>query len=306
LARLGELVDAEDDAHTCVELSLTQGWFSVAPMLLGFVLEVLAERGQLDYAEELLDQSRIGDRTADRDLSFDPVVHARARLHAARGRLHEARADLASLARRGARWNTYPSLVPAVLIAPELIADDPARARADAGRLMAEARAWGTPRAVGMAARALGLLEPGEGGIELLREARELLGRTHARLERSRALLDLGAALRRDNRRKQARDPLREALDLAEASGATPLALLARTELRKAGGRSRRARTFGVGALTASERQVATMAADGLSNPEIAQALFVTRKTVETHLGNAYRKLDIQSRAELPRALEAG
>ncbi|HKP91309.1 MAG TPA: helix-turn-helix transcriptional regulator, partial [Thermoleophilaceae bacterium] len=82
-----------------------------------------------------------------------------------------------------------------------------------------------------------------------------------------------------------------------------PLAERARQELRAAGGRPRRARITGVESLTASERRVAAMAAEGLSNPEIAQALFVTKKTVETHLANAYGKLGIHSRTELPAAL---
>ena len=119
----------------------------------------------------------------------------------------------------------------------------------------------------------------------------------------ARALTDLGAALRRANRRADARDPLRRALDLADACGAAPVAEQARAELLAAGGRPRRPRLWGVEALTASERRIAAMAAEGQSNPEIAQALFVTTKTVEAHLSRAYRKLDIRSRAQLPGAL---
>jgi DNA-binding NarL/FixJ family response regulator len=109
--------------------------------------------------------------------------------------------------------------------------------------------------------------------------------------------------LRRANRRAVARDPLRQGLDLADACGARPLAERARQELRAAGGRPRRPRTSGVEALTASERRISAMAADGLSNPEIAQALFVTKKTVEAHLSNAYRKLDIDSRVQIAAVL---
>ena len=82
--------------------------------------------------------------------------------------------------------------------------------------------------------------------------------------------------------------------------GARALAERARTELRAAGGRSSGPEGSGVGALTASERRVAELAAEGLSNPEIAQALFVTRKTVETHLGHVYRKLGITGRGSSP------
>jgi DNA-binding CsgD family transcriptional regulator len=162
---------------------------------------------------------------------------------------------------------------------------------------------WGTPRAIGMALHAAGLVEGGERGLELLGEAVAVLEPSPARLDYARSLTDLGAALRRANRRAAARDPLRRALDVADACGASPLAERARQELRAAGGRPRRPRTSGAGALTASERRIAAMAADGLSNPDIAQALFVTKKTVEAHLGGAYRKLGIHSRTQLHAAL---
>ena len=94
---------------------------------------------------------------------------------------------------------------------------------------------------------------------------------------------------------------LREALDVAHRAGAAPLAERAETELRATGARPRRAVLTGVEALTASERRVAELAADGLTNREIAQALFVTMRTVEGHLTSVFAKLDVRSRAELPR-----
>src|SRR5262249_58334420 len=100
-------------------------------------------------------------------------------------------------------------------------------------------------------------------------------------------------------------DPLRRALDLAAGYGATPLAERARAELVIAGARPRRDRITGRDALTATERRVAELAAGGHSNREIAQLQFVTLKTVETHLGRVYQKLDIGSRPPLahpPRA----
>jgi DNA-binding CsgD family transcriptional regulator len=303
LAREGALADAEGDARSCAELSLPQGWFALAPPMLGYVLDVLIDCGELDDAERLLGRSGMAACAADEDIAFDPMVHARARLRAARGDLAGGRADLARLARRRARWNTDLTLVPAVLAAPELAADDPDEARARAEQMLREAHAWGTPRAIGMALRAVGLLERGARGLELLDEAAAVLEPSPARLEYARALADLGAALRRANRRVAARGPLRRALDVADACGARPLAEQARRELRAAGARPRRQRISGVQALTASERRIAAMAADGLSNPEIAQALFVTKKTVEAHLGSAYRKLDIHSRTQLAAAL---
>jgi DNA-binding CsgD family transcriptional regulator len=303
LARLGALAEAEADARACAELALPQGWFALGPVILGFVLEVLIECGHPDDARTLLERSGMMGRAADHDLTFDPVVHARARLRAMQRDLAGARTDLRSLERRRARWNTYPSLVPAVLVDRALVADDPSKARAAVARMRSEAEAWGTPRAIGMSLRASGLIEGGAAGLELLEQAAGVLEASPAALEHARALADLGSGLRRANHRADARGPLRQALDLADAAEARPLAEHVRHELRAAGGRPRRPRSSGVQALTASERRIAAMAVDGLSNPEIAQALFVTRKTVEAHLGNAYRKLDITSRTQLPEAL---
>jgi DNA-binding CsgD family transcriptional regulator len=140
-------------------------------------------------------------------------------------------------------------------------------------------------------------------GPARLREAAEVLRDSPARLEQARALTDLGAALRRANQRAEARPPLQEGLELAERCSARALAKRARTELRAAGGRSSDPESTGLQQLTASERRVAELAAQGHSNPQIAPALFVTRKTVETHLGHVYRKLDVAGRTGLPRAL---
>jgi DNA-binding CsgD family transcriptional regulator len=139
----------------------------------------------------------------------------------------------------------------------------------------------------------------------------DVLETSPARLEHARALTDLGGALRRANRRADARIELERGLELASQCGALVLAGRARVELRAAGGRVAFASggsDGGVGGsaadqLTTTERRVAELAVAGRSNPEIAQALFVTRKTIETHLGHVYRKLDIASRHELATAL---
>jgi DNA-binding CsgD family transcriptional regulator len=154
-------------------------------------------------------------------------------------------------------------------------------------------------RAIGVALRARGLVEGGEAGRRLLAEAADVLAGSPSRLEHARALVELGAALRRANQRAGARDPLRDGLELAERCGATALAERARTELLATGARPRRALRTGIDALTPSELRVCRMAAGGASNPEIAQALFVTRATVESQLHAAYLKLDISSRREL-------
>jgi DNA-binding CsgD family transcriptional regulator len=127
----------------------------------------------------------------------------------------------------------------------------------------------------------------------------DVLEGSGARLEHARSLADLGAALRRAGKRVDARDALTRALDAAEVCGAAPLVGQVTTELRTAGFRPRRHRLVGPGALTPSERRVAEIAAGGASNREIAQALFVTTKTVEVHLTSAYRKLGVNRRGEL-------
>jgi DNA-binding CsgD family transcriptional regulator len=148
--------------------------------------------------------------------------------------------------------------------------------------------------------RARGLVT---GETERLREAVALLESTPARLEHARALVDLGAALRRGNQRSAARGELARGQELAFRCGARALVDRAHAELHAAGARPRTVALHGVDALTASERRVAELAADGLSNREVAQALFVTTKTVETHLGHAYRKLAVTGRDDLAGAL---
>ena len=133
----------------------------------------------------------------------------------------------------------------------------------------------------------------------MLEDAVDVVAPSPARLEHANARTDLGAALRRANRRSEASDQLRQGLELATLCGAAPLAAHAETELRATGARPRRTALRGVESLTPSERRVAKLAAQGPTNREIAQALFVTPRTVEIHLTNAYRKLGISSRSEL-------
>ncbi len=167
---------------------------------------------------------------------------------------------------------------------------------------LALARQWDAPVTVGRTLRVLGSL-PGAEPEAKLREAVALLEGSPARLELANALTALGVVLRRERRPREAREPLRRALELADSRGAAPLAYRARSELYAAGGRPRAAVLGGVEALSAQERRVGALEGDGLSNRDIAQQLYVTPKTVELHLRNAYRKLGIASRRELPHAL---
>jgi DNA-binding NarL/FixJ family response regulator len=174
----------------------------------------------------------------------------------------------------------------------------------DAVRLAREelelAEASGVQAAVGVARRTLGLATT---DVDELAAAVHLLSKTPAALEHTRALVDLGASLRRLGSRTEARGLLAEALDRALGAGATTLAERAHVELLATGARPRSLVRTGVDALTPSELRVATLAAQGLTNREIAQHLFVAPKTAETHLYAAFRKLEIRRRADLGSAL---
>jgi DNA-binding CsgD family transcriptional regulator len=265
-------------------------------------VDCLVEKGELTEAEDVLRGAGLlsGHRPS---WYFSMVVHSRARLRFAQGRRTDALEDLLSLRDRYASEvlrapTIWPWRSDAALALAALGEQDEAR------RLAAEeielARKMGARRALGVALRAAGVVATGDAALELLEQAVSVLRDSQAELEHARALADLGATVRRAGRRAESRTPLREALDAALACGAVALAAFVRAELSASGARPRRERAHGIAALTASERRVAALAASGLSNPEIAQRLFLTRRTVETHLTHAYGKLGIKSRAELP------
>ena len=141
------------------------------------------------------------------------------------------------------------------------------------------------------------------GDVAELERAVDVLAASPYRWHEARARLDLGRALRRAGRRADSREPLRMALDYAERNGARLIAEQAREELRLAGARPRNFVLTGADALTAAEARIARLAADGLSNKEIAAHLFVTVGTVQTTLVRVYRKLDVSSRKDLAGAL---
>ena len=164
------------------------------------------------------------------------------------------------------------------------------------------ARRWGAASGIGVALRAAALVEGGEAPwIACARRSKRSRARRPGSSRRARSPT-WGAALRRANRASEARARSRQGSISPSAAARRALAERARTELRAAGPVERPGRR-GVEQLTASERRVAELAAEGHSNPEIAQALFVTRKTVETHLGHVYRKLGISGRTKLASAL---
>jgi DNA-binding CsgD family transcriptional regulator len=165
------------------------------------------------------------------------------------------------------------------------------------------ARSFGAPRAIGIALRADALVGPPAKRQRRLAEALAVLEASPARLEHARVLVDLGATFRAAGQRSAAREPLLEGLALAARCGARALERRARSELAAIGVRPRTTERAGADSLTPSERRVVELAATGNTNREIAQTLFVTEKTVETHLGRSFRKLDISSRRQLPDVL---
>lgn len=305
-ARRGRLAAAEMNLDTAVEL-ITANELSLMMLTttIHFCLEAIVERSGLQPLAALVE-----------GLELPPmfeVTTSGAMAREVRGALRLAARDregaIADLRHAesifrplgfGPRYGSWRSRLALAL---------PAEEREEALTLAAEERelaiAAALPRGEGIALRTLGILTGGEAGIELMRESVAVLRDGPAPLELARSLAELGAALRRLGRRSEARETLREALDLAQRCGAERLEQRAQEELRIAGAKPRRRAISGVAALTPSEQRVAKQAAAGASNPEIAQELFLTLRTVEMHLTNTYRKLGISSRSELGAELSA-
>jgi DNA-binding CsgD family transcriptional regulator len=170
-------------------------------------------------------------------------------------------------------------------------------------RLSVKAAATGTAWALGIEARSRALLSEGDMADDLFRRAIEHLSRTRVRIELARARLLYGEWLRREGRRVDAREQLRMAHDVFVATGIDAFAERARAELLATGERVR-ARTFETrDDLTPQELQIARLASDGLSNPEIGSQLFLSPRTVEWHLRKVFSKLGITTRRELRKAL---
>jgi DNA-binding CsgD family transcriptional regulator len=302
--RTGDLADAEADARVALESG--PGLPGVhAAVALAVLLETLAERGELEAADAADQRYRLAEQFPTM-LAAGSALAARGRLRLAQLRPAEAIDELLAAGELIARLRSpSPSFAP--WRSDAALAHLALGARAEARALAAEevmlARAFKGPRTLGVALRAAGLTEGGKRGIELLRHAVHALEGSGARLEHARAMTDLGAALRRAGQRAESREVLRVALDLAHSRGAITLTERTRTELVAAGGRPRRLVLSGLDSLTPSERRVAQLAADGLSNRDIAQNLFITARTVEGHLTHAYQKLAITSREQLPAAL---
>jgi DNA-binding CsgD family transcriptional regulator len=305
--RRGDLIAAEGDARTALVAAELPAPILYRVLNGGVLVKTLVDQGELDAAEQAL--APLDSEAENGSIPAAVLRLARGRLRVEQGRVAEGLEDfLAVGARLTSGTVTCPGFLPwrsdAALAHRALGQGEPARRLAD--EELELARAFGTPRALGVAKRAAGVIAGGDRGVSLLRDAIDAFERGDARLERARALADLGALLRRRNRRSEARELLREALDAAHRAGAKALADQAETELRATGARPRRVVLTGLDSLTASERRIAELASQGLTNREIAQTLFITARTVEGHLTSVFRKLMLDSRDELPAALASG
>jgi DNA-binding CsgD family transcriptional regulator len=298
--RRGSLADAIGDAGTALEAPGDRpGAWATATLALA-----LTEAGDHDEAAERLDGFDL-DAVSPAGAAF--VLAARSRVRLAAGDAEGAYADaIAAGERLGELRADAPALVPwRSDAALAVLGRDPAEARKLVAVELDLAGRAGAPRALGVALRTAGLAEGGERGLELLRESAGLLEDAHAPLEHARALAELGAGLRAARRPVDARAPLRSALALAHRCGAQALEGRVHAELAASGARVVREDPADAETLTPIERRVVDLATDGLGAGAIADALFLTVKSVEWHLRSASRKLGVRSHEELLDSLGA-
>lgn len=298
---LGALADAE--AYSDQQMAIVR---LGAPSRLAFGSSTRAslylDRGQVsDAARTVAETGELAEAPPDAwpaTGAFMGLLCTRGRVRLAHGRMRDAVEDLERVLRAeppdsGLRLPSSIECRPSAAVGL-LALGKPERARKLAHDELERARAFGAPRMLGGALRIAGIVER---DLALLEESVVTLERSPARLERARSLVELGAALRRANQRAAGRERLRAGMELAHRCGATPVVERALEELRAAGARPRRILRSGVASLTASELRVARLAAEGRTNPEIAQELYISLKTVEMHLSRAYGKLDLSGKA---------
>jgi len=306
LVRAGQIGDAEADARLAFEYKLPVAPAPATLFCLSFLLDALVEADDLAGADLALTAAGQQGEPPAGALAALLVLQSRARLRLAQHRPDEALADARMAAARAAELGVRnPVFASWRAEAAEalVILGDSAQAQRLAREQLELSEQLGTPGARGAALRLLARTTADP--LPLLERAVTILAGSPARLEHTRALLALGSALRRANRRADARAPLRRALEQAGQGGMLLLARRAHQELNAAGARPRRSALSGPGALTPAEHRVALLAACGHGNRAIAERLYVTPRTVETHLTHAFQKLGIRSRAQLAAALGA-
>ena len=300
--RRGALDRAEAELQISLDVIALNRLPTIAQLVFVHFIDLMIERGEPQRVAPAAARAGLDLERLDAGTQGTILQIMRGRLRIAEGRAAEGIEDTLEAAARFASWGVVnPGLyhwhTDTALVLQA--AGETERARQLAAEQLRLAEAWGAPRTVAEALRTAALLAPGEEQVERLEAARDALGDSGAELLRARLLTDLGAALRRGNSRSAARPLLAEALELARACGAGPLAERAHTELWATGARPREPLRTGPDNLTPSELRIAGLAAAGRSNAEIAQQLFITVKTVEMHLTRTYRKLDIDSRRDL-------
>ncbi|TDV43118.1 ATP-binding protein [Actinophytocola oryzae] len=278
------------------------------PLLESTAVHLHLEQGRLREAQAVLDKGVLsGDRAPTASVHMW-LLEARTRLRLARGEHADALADAVLGGQSHERWGVSGVWdVPWRLLAAE--------AHREAGRhteavALAEqqlrlARQLAVPRHVATALRALAGLADGTDRHRWLTEAVDLLQRGQGRLDLAHTLAELSELQLRDGDRGTARATAGRAAELAAECHAPRLAERLRTGQARGGGRPRRPRVAGLPALTPSERRVARLAREALTNREIAERLFVSEKTVEAHLSRVFRKLGVRSRTELATQLTA-
>src|ERR671910_2265028 len=303
--RAGEVESAEADAFEALRIAQgatrARGHAPIAAATA--VLAGLERERPLEELEAIV--AALPPAGASDTVVQDDLALARAWLLLSNGDAQGA-LDIASDLDRPESWGCgSPTLLPwrsVVSVALAQVGEEK-RALEMAREELRLAELLGTPRALGIAQRAVAWAGPADERQAGLEGAVATLENGPAKLELARVTCELGAELRRRGDRTAAREVLRRAYALASECGGTRIANRARDELGRSGARLIREPASGVEALTPSEVRVAELAAEGLTNREVAQALFVSEKTVETHLGRVYRKLGIKSRHALPGAL---
>ncbi|MFD5393180.1 ATP-binding protein [Streptomyces sp. NPDC127097] len=300
--RRGDVTEALAMARQALRPARAAGRVPYATTLDAIRIDALLAQGDIDAAERVA-LARSGEGPGKGAWEPPLFLMSSAALRTAQG---DARAALSLLHECGHHLDASGTVNPAVCPwRSRAAALHLALGEADAARELVEeeldlARQCRIPRAIGVALRMAGKAATGARRLALLDEAVEVLTPTPARLELSRALHDLGVASMHRGDTAGARSALRKGLVLATECGATVLATRLRQRLHDAGGRAGRDET---GLLTPGEERVSTLAAQGHSNKEIAERLFVSLRTVEARLTGAYRKLGISRRSQLAAAM---
>lgn len=293
LARSGEVGRAAVDLRALVDMAGGAGMAMWIINALHLCVDVVIERDDADDLAHVVETLEIGPPFAD-STAGGQLAELRGRMRLLRGDRAAAIDDLrtAVAVDRALRIAPIASIARSEL-ALALGPGEHDEALALAREELELAERTGLARGEGVALRALGQLTGGTSGLDLLERAVGRMADEDLALERARSLTAYGAALRRGGRVPAAREALAQAVDLAHRLGATRVERRATEELHAAGARPRRPARHGVDALTPTQERVARLAAGGASNPEIAQELWVSVKTVETHLSGAYAKLGI-------------